>query len=244
MSPDWNAIRLDLLGIDEPTRATLREMRPFFARVLPDILARFYDKVRQYDPSCGILREDAMRDAVRMQLQHWNLIGGGDFGLAYISSIARFCELNERAGVAPHWYIGCRPMFVAEQLIRAVEAEIQTPNDGKEAQAGRDKKAAMVKAIARANMLDTENLVAFYFGTNGQTRKDTVAEASDRFRNIITSLMAASNELERTAEVSRGASQTGAASSQLLSSARQLADSTTSLQAEIDGFLKSIAAAA
>jgi methyl-accepting chemotaxis protein len=46
------------------------------------------------------------------------------------------------------------------------------------------------------------------------------------------------------AEVSHGANQTGAASSQLLSSAKQLSDSTTSLQAEIDGFLKSIAAAA
>src|SRR5215213_8925951 len=46
------------------------------------------------------------------------------------------------------------------------------------------------------------------------------------------------------AEVSHGATQTGAASSQLLSSAKQLSDSTTSLQTEIDGFLKSIAAAA
>jgi methyl-accepting chemotaxis protein len=46
------------------------------------------------------------------------------------------------------------------------------------------------------------------------------------------------------AEVSQGANQTGAASSQLLSSAKQLSDSTTSLQTEIDGFLKSIAAAA
>jgi methyl-accepting chemotaxis protein len=46
------------------------------------------------------------------------------------------------------------------------------------------------------------------------------------------------------AEVSKGANQTGAASSQLLSSAKQLSDSTTNLQAEIDGFLKSIAAAA
>ena len=46
------------------------------------------------------------------------------------------------------------------------------------------------------------------------------------------------------AEVSHGANQTGAASSQLLASAKQLSESTTSLQAEIDGFLKSIAAAA
>ena len=38
------------------------------------------------------------------------------------------------------------------------------------------------------------------------------------------------------AEVSKGANQTGAASSQLLSSAKQLSGSTTSGQAEIDGF--------
>jgi len=198
MSPDWNAIRLDLLGIDEPTRTTLREMRPFFARVLPDILARFYDKVRQYDPSCGIPWEDAMRDAIRMQLQHWNLIGGGEFGLAYISSIARFCELNQRAGVAPQWYIGCRLMFVADQLIRAVETGVQVPDDVMAAQAARDKKAEMVKAIARANMLDTEYMVAHCLGANREARNDSVTDAGDRFRASITLLMNASNEPERS----------------------------------------------
>ncbi len=199
MSPDWNAIRLDLLGIDEPMRASLREMRPFFARALPGILARFYDKVRHYDPSCGIFRDGAMHEAIRMQLQHWDLIAACDFGQAYASSIARFCEFNQRAGVAPHWYVGCRMMFVATQLMKAVEAEVQIPRFGKAAQAARDKKASMLSAIAKANMLDTENVVAAYFGANRQARKDAIADASDRFRAIITSLMTSSSELERTA---------------------------------------------
>src|ERR1700692_1448883 len=184
MSPDWNAIRLDLLGIDEPTRATLREMRPFFARVLPDILAQFYDKVRRYDPSCGIPGEDAMQDAIRMQLQHWNLIGGAEFGLAYISSLARFCELNQRAGVAPQWYIGCRLMFVADQLIKAVETEVQVPDDGTAAQAARDKKAEMVKAPVR--------------GANREPRNDAITNAGDRLRASIAPRVSASNELERS----------------------------------------------
>ena len=168
MSPDWNAIRLDLVGLDELTRASLREMRPFFASALPDILARFYDKVRQYDPSCGIFLDGAMQEAIRMQLQHWNLIGGGDFGLPYLSSVARFCEFNQRAGVAPQWYIGCRLMFVAGQLIEAVETEVQVARFGEQAQAAQDRKAAMVKAIARANMLDTEHVMAFCFGANSR----------------------------------------------------------------------------
>src|ERR1700689_3154168 len=90
MTPDWNAIRLDLLGIDDPMRESLRQMRPFFAKSLPGILARFYDKVRSSDPSCGIFRDGAMQEASRLQLQQWDLIAGGEFGLPYLSSVARF----------------------------------------------------------------------------------------------------------------------------------------------------------
>ena len=67
MIPDWTAIRLELLQIDAPMRATLREMRPFFAKSLPRILARFYDKVRHYDPACGIFKGGAMQEAIRLQ---------------------------------------------------------------------------------------------------------------------------------------------------------------------------------
>jgi methyl-accepting chemotaxis protein len=199
MTPDWNAIRLDLLQIDEPMRASLREMRPFFAKSLPNILARFYDKVRRYDPSSAIFRDGVMQEAVRMQVHHWGLISACDFGAAYADSMARFCELNQRAGVAPQWYVGCRLMFISDQLMKAVESEIQIPRFGRAAQAARDKKASMLNAIAKANMLDTENVVAFYFGSNRQARKDAIAEASDRFRVIITSLSTASSELESTA---------------------------------------------
>jgi methyl-accepting chemotaxis protein len=199
MTPDWNAIRLDLLEIDEPTRAMLRELRPFFAKTLPGILARFYDKVRHYDPDSGIFKDGAIKEAIRLQLQHWELIGGGDFGVAYISSVGRICEFNQRAGVAPQWYIGCRLMYVADQLAKAVETEIAIPRFGRAAQVARDKKAAMLSAIAKASMLDTENVVAVYFGSNRQARKDAIAQASDRFHAIITSLSTASTELERTA---------------------------------------------
>ena len=74
MTPDWNAIRLDLLQVDEPMRAALREMRLFFAKSLPGILARYYDKVRHYDPSSGIFKDGVMQEAIRMQLRHWELI--------------------------------------------------------------------------------------------------------------------------------------------------------------------------
>jgi hypothetical protein len=221
MPPDWNAIRLDLLGIDAPMRAALREMRPFFAKALPGILGRFYDKVRQHDPASGIFKDGAVQEAIRLQLQHWDLIGAAEFSLPYFSSVARLSEFHQRAGIAPQWYVGCRLMFIADQLMKTVETEVEVPRVGPAAQsAARDKKTLMQNAIAKAVMLDTENVVAVYFGSNRQVRKDAIAE------------------------ISHGANQTGAASSQLPSSAKQLSGSTASLQAKIDGLLKSVAAAA
>jgi methyl-accepting chemotaxis protein len=199
MTLDWNAIRLDLLGVDEPMRASLREMRPFLAKSLPGILARFYDKVRHYDPSSSIFKDGTMQEAVRLQLLYWDLLAKGDFGPEYLATVKQFCELNQRAGVAPQWYVNCRVMFIAEQLLKAAEHEISIPRFGKAAQAARDKKALMLNTISKAAMLDTENMMATYFGTNRLARKNTIAEASDRFRTIITTLSTASSELEGTA---------------------------------------------
>ncbi len=199
MPPDWNAIRLDLLQIDHPMLTALREMRPFFAKVMPGILARFYDKVRQYDPSSGILKDGVRQEAIRLQLHHWDLIAAGDFGAGYLNSATQFCVLNQRAGAAPQWYVGCRQMFISDQLMKAVEGEVQIPRFGRAAQAARDKKALMLNTIAKAMMLDTQNVIAAYFGSNRQIRKDAIAEASDRFRAIITSLSTASSQLEGTA---------------------------------------------
>src|SRR5258708_22375170 len=178
MTPAWKVIRLDLLQIDQPMRAALRELRPFFAKVLPGILARFYDKVRSFDPASGVFRDGIMQESVRLQLHHWDLIAAGDFGPEYLNSASRFCDLNHRAGVAPQWYVGCRQMFIADQLMKAVEDEIAIPRFGRAAQAARDKKALMQNAIAKAVMLDTENIVAIYFGSNRQIRKTAIAEAS------------------------------------------------------------------
>jgi methyl-accepting chemotaxis protein len=199
MTPDWNTVRLDLIDVDESTRMTLREMRPFFAKSLPAILARFYDKVRQYDPASGLFQGGVMQEAVRRQISHWDLISACDFGTAYLNSVNEFCDLHHRAKVAPHWYVGCRLMFIADQLMKAVEAEIAIPRFGRAAREARDRKARMQSAIARANLLDTEYVVATYFGANRQLRKNAIAEASDRFRAIISSLSTASSELESTA---------------------------------------------
>jgi hypothetical protein len=177
-------------------RTSLREMRPLFTKSLPGILARFYDKARHYDPSSGRFKEGTMQQAIRMQLRHWEMIAAGDFGAEYLNSATRFCELIQRARVSPQWHVGGRQMFIADQLMKAAENEIAIPRFGPAAQAARDKKASMQNAIAKAMTMDTQNIIAACFGSNRQARKDAIAEASSRFRTIITSLSTAPSELE------------------------------------------------
>jgi len=200
MPLDWKAIRLDLIEIDEPTRTTLREMRPFFASALPGILTLFYEKVRQCDPDSGLFRNGVMQEALRRHLRHWDLIAAGEFGADYMNSLAGFCDLHQDADVTPHWYVGCRQMFVADQLIKAVEAETPLPRFGRAARQARDRKNLMLKAIVKANLLDTEHVFAAYFSSDRHRRKQAaIAAASERFRVIIGALLTASNELESTA---------------------------------------------
>ena len=241
MPPDWNTVRLDLIDIDEPMRASLRAMRPWLAKCLPGILARFYDKVRRYDPESGLFKNGLMQEAIRQQLRHWELLAACDFGPAYAKSIAEFCDLHHRGGVAPHWYVGCRQMFVADQLIKAVETEVVVPRFGAAAREARDKKASLQNAVAKANMFDTEHLVAAYFGINRQLRKNAIAEASDRFRAIITSLSSASGELESTARslsdnannTTRLASVVANASGATSNNVRSVAESTEELAGSV-----------
>jgi hypothetical protein len=105
-------------------------MRPFFTKSLPGILARFYDKARHYDPSSGRFKDGTMQQAIRMQLQHWEMIAAGDFGAEYLNSATRFCELTQRARVSPQWHVGGRQMFIADQLMKAAKNEIAIPRLG------------------------------------------------------------------------------------------------------------------
>ena len=62
--------------------------------------------------------------------------------------------------------------------MKAADNEIAIPRFRRAAQAARDRKALMLNAIAKAMMMDTQNIIAAYFGSNRELRKGAIAEAT------------------------------------------------------------------
>ena len=179
MTPDWNAIRLDLLDIDAPMRATLREMRPFFAKVLPGILA-------------AVLRQGP---AVRPRLRHLQ----GRSGAGGHPPAAAALGPDRRRRIRPSLFqLGRALERVPSARRRRAAMVCRLPPDvhrrpidegGRDRGGGaalwrpaqaaaRDKRASMQNAIAKAVMLDTENVVAVYFGSNRQIRRASQCQSS------------------------------------------------------------------
>jgi hypothetical protein len=77
---DSAARRIEFTGIDEEARATLRELRPFIAGVLPGILDDFYRHIARFPETARLFDNEAhIKHARAMQIRHWDLIASCDF---------------------------------------------------------------------------------------------------------------------------------------------------------------------
>ena len=74
------AARLAFIGVDDASRAALREVQPLIARVLPGILDGILRPHRATPEAKRFFSSEAiMRHAKEMQLKHWTNIASGKF---------------------------------------------------------------------------------------------------------------------------------------------------------------------
>ena len=147
--------RLAFIGMDETKCATLREMRPLIAKILPEVLDGFYRLVASTSEVGKMFSDPAhMRHAKEMQLKHWDAIASAEFGEAYAASVTRIGETHNRLGLEPRWYIGGYSFIVAA-VMTALEQRGGII-------AGKKKKAAMMDAFLTAAMLDMDLAISVY----------------------------------------------------------------------------------
>ncbi len=145
--------RLAFVGMDQAMRATLRDMRPLIAEMLPVVLDGFYQQVaRTAQVGSMFSNPQHMRHAKEMQLKHWDVIASAEFSETYVQSVTRIGETHNRLGLEPRWYIGGYS-FMLSGVLRAIETGVSAGLFGK---TGIRKKAAMMSAFTTAALLDMD----------------------------------------------------------------------------------------
>ena len=200
MSDDMLSSRLKFIRMDSATRATLRELRPLIARVLPGVLDEFYIHIAAYPEVARLFPDQAiMRRAKDMQIRHWDVIAAAEFNESYIKSVTGVGEAHHRLGLEPQWYIGGYT-FLTASLLQAIELEGSVGWFGWKAKAQRTKKANQLAAFVKAVQLDMELSLSVYLEAGLRAKQelfDKLVNAS--FRRTIDIVSAASAQLTATA---------------------------------------------
>ena len=201
MVQDWGAIRLEISEIDDGVRAALSALRPYVTKYLPQLLERFYDFVAVHEPNLSKLRDrQFITEAIALQLDHWNLIASGNFGEELQLSAVKVSQLHQKAELLPQWYGGSRIMFLLTQLKILLVKENPVPRFGRRKQDAINNLVVALDALNKAFVIDLEITIGIYFGSARQIRKAAIVSSSGRFKETITRLSDASQELERVAE--------------------------------------------
>ena len=220
--------------MDAATRATLRELRPLIARVMPGILDEFYAHAVTYPEVARLFPDQAiMRHAMDMQIKHWDVIAAAAFDASYVASVTRVGQTHHRLGLEPQWYIGGYS-FLLSALQQAVELDggagwfvWRTP-------AQRAKKAIQLAAITQAALLDMDLALSVYLSAGRREKAELISRLlGASFQNTIETVSAASVQFQATAQ----------ALAQTASTAEQLANSTASTSVTVSSNVQSIASA-
>ena len=134
--------RLDFIGIDQATRASLRELQPLIAAALPAILDQFYAHVTKYPEIAKLFSsEAAIRHAKEAQIKHWMTISAASFDSSYVQSVTRIGQAHNRLGLEPRWYIAGYSMIVSG-LLREIGTQTAQGWFAGERIAGKTRRAA------------------------------------------------------------------------------------------------------
>jgi methyl-accepting chemotaxis protein len=225
--------RLEFIKISEETRATLREMRPLIARVLPGILDEFYRHVAGHAEVARLFPDQAhMQHAKAMQLKHWDMIASATFDEGYVTSVTRIGEAHNRLGLEPRWYIGGYAILMAG-LARAIECETQAGFLGGGA-ALQEKKAKMLQAMISAALLDMDFAISVYLESGLRAKQETLDRLGASFRGVIETVSQSARELEATAGTLRQTAET----------TQHVSTTVASASAQTSGNVQAVAAAA
>jgi methyl-accepting chemotaxis protein len=183
---DTLASRLAFNGINDASRAVLRDVRPVVMAALPAILDDFYGTVAKF-PDVGKMfpRPEHVAHAKAAQLAHWDMIMTAKFDENYVGSVTRIGEAHHRLGLEPRWYIGGYKRIISG-LVHHVETSITSRFAGR---ALFEKKAAIIDAVVGAAMLDMDFAISVYLDAGKREKREALDKLAGQFEQTIAQIV-------------------------------------------------------
>jgi methyl-accepting chemotaxis protein len=191
------AARIAFNGIDEASRAALRDIRPMAMAALPGILDAFYQTIAKFpDVQRLFPRPEIVAHAKAAQIAHWDTILTAKFDEDYVRSVTRIGETHHRLGLEPRWYIGGY-----NQILGGLIATIETGITARFAtRALFERKATIINAVVSAALLDMDFAISIYLDAGKREKQDMLERLASRFDQTITRIV------QRVGETSEGLS--------------------------------------
>jgi len=157
--------RLDFIGLDAKTRATLRSLKPFIQAEIAPALSVFYARLAETPQVRAFFKDDSHITAAKgAQGRHWGLIADAEFDESYVRAVRTIGQTHARIGLEPRWYIAGYALITDALLRRMVEARWPKTFGGAKAK-GAAEAADAIGATVKAMMLDMDFALSIYLET-------------------------------------------------------------------------------
>ena len=165
--------RLDFIGIDRPTRDTLRDLRPTLADLLGGALDKLYAKMGKTPAIAHFFRDQAHMDGAKSrQESHWGNLSNGEFDASYVAGVTAVGKTHARIGLEPSWYIGGYALVLTELTQGILEKHWPSRFGKRHVKSVADKLSAVIKA----SCLDMDYSISVYLDVLEEKRQAMEAE--------------------------------------------------------------------
>ena len=171
--------RLSFLRLDTETLSDLRKFASLAEDLLPDVLKRFYVHISAHPDIAEFFKSQERIDfAASRQFEHWRMILSGEFGPAYIESVAKVGATHARIGLEPQFYLAGYTFLVNEVLTQAQEQMASKKGLSRD---GMKTFQKFQNAFLRAAMLDMDLAIHFFNETRAGEARQKLMDMADHF---------------------------------------------------------------
>jgi signal transduction histidine kinase len=164
-------IRCRFLGFCQEDAALLSELHDLFAEHADEVVMRFYDHLRAFEPLRVFLDDPQTRARLnKVQKEYLLSLTRVEIGEEYLANRTRIGRIHERVGLHPQWYLGAYGNLM-DQLCPLIMGHF-----------GKNRKQGVRACLALAKLmnLDSQVVLGAYF----ETRQQRAVEKSEQLAAI------------------------------------------------------------